>query len=191
MVFMLHNKNTTKELPPHLAQYKNHIIDYRITGVKETSPKNQLRLQYQWETLGNIEYRVNTPIGKLWVDHIDHNYLYDAKLVLEYHRSPFSLAKNDASPFVKSRVRMGIIRELNRYKYALELLNKKELFLVCNEIRVKPYFEELFALVGLPAKFILQVPQLENYKVIVSNAKYKDDKNRRFIKTIGCQWIET
>lgn len=167
------------------------IIDSRETGVKQTSPKNQLRLQYQWETLGKIEYRVLTPLGKLWIDYIGKTKLYDAKLVLEYERSPFSMERNDASNFLKNKVRLGIKRELSRYKLALEVLQKQELIIVCNEPRVEHYFNELFAECRIPAKFVVHKPNFENYKVIVNNDKYKTPKHRQFIKTIGCQWIET
>lgn len=168
-----------------------HIINTRQTGIKLTSPKNQLRLQYQWETLGNIEYQVLTQYGKLWIDYIGKTRLYDAKLVLEYERSPFSLERNDASNFLKNKVRNGLKRELLRYKSALEILAKNELVIVCNEPRVAPYFNELFNECNVPAKFVVHKPDFENYKVVVNNDKYKTAKHRQFVKTIGCKWFET
>lgn len=167
-----------------------HIIDSRETGVKQTSPKNQLRLQYQWETLGKVEYRVVTPLGKLWIDYIGKTKLYDAKLVLEYERSPFSMEKNDASHFLKNKVRLGIKRELNRYKSALDVLQKNELVIVCNEPRVEQYFLELFWECHIPAKFVVYKPNFDNYKVVISNDKYKTAKHRQFVETIGCKWVE-
>lgn len=163
----------------------------RNTGIKETSPKNQLRLKYQWDALyDKQEYFLETPQGNIWADKVTSERIWDAKLVLEYDRSPFNLNKNDATDYLKGKVRKRLVNNLLKYKAAMVKYNKKELVIVCNEHRVQPYFEQLFKETDIKARFVVYKPEFEKYEVRVTNKKYQTTEQRRFIQTVGCQWFE-
>ncbi len=163
----------------------------RKTGIKETSPKNQLRLKYQWDAVyDKQEYYLETPLGNIWADKVTSERIWDAKLVLEYERSPFNLNKNDATDYLKGKVKKRLISNLLKYKAAMVKYSKKELVIVCNEERVRPYFEQLFQEAKVNARFVVYKPEFSNYEVTITNPKYKNAENRRFIQAVGSKWTE-
>lgn len=151
----------------------------RKVSIENTSPKNQLRLHYQrWVTKNDHEIRFKLGNRKfLIVDGVNYEkkILYDAKCVLEYHRSPFSLEQNEATTWLKNKIRPRIKYEIERYKKCLEILQFNELIIFTNEVRVKPYFDEIIKEVGLNARVIVvEFVHQDKIPVTITEEKWKN-----------------